>query len=126
MLAANITLKIYPVITYGNRNICRSVKVKKTPGPDLTSAVNRFHRKYGSSQSHQMPLFRNHGTLSTYDTACPKYLECRGFEITAFGEIANCRTYGEIYLRTGKIRPRSAQGELESYYSEFCNTFLVL
>ena len=26
-------------------------------------------------------------------------LECRGFEITAFGEIANCRTYGEIYLR---------------------------
>ena len=25
------------------------------PGPDLTSAVVRFHRKYGSTQSHQMP-----------------------------------------------------------------------
>ena len=28
---------------------------EKAPGPDLTSAVNRFHRKYGRTQSHQMP-----------------------------------------------------------------------
>ena len=31
------------------------------PGPNLASAVLRFHRKYGSTQSHQMPWFRNHG-----------------------------------------------------------------
>ena len=70
-----------------------------TSGPDLTSAVNRFRRTYGSSQSHQMTLFWNHGTLTTYDTPCRRYLDCRGFEITAFGEIVTCRTYGEIYLR---------------------------
>ena len=42
-------------------DVIRCVLYRRSPGPDLTSAVLRFHRKYGSTRSHQMPWFRNHG-----------------------------------------------------------------
>ena len=55
--------------------------------PNLTSAVLRFHRKYGSTQSHQMPWFRN----------------------TAL-KIAYGRTYGEISTALVRLGQETEEG----------------
>ena len=54
-----------------------------------------------------MPLFRNHGSLSTYETVCPRYLECRGFEITQLMRLRTAVLTVKSIYGAGKIRPWS-------------------